>query len=620
MKRSLSYSTVALAAVLASVRVQAIENLRLSIQGSDVILSWPSRTGETYIVQYRPTLASNTPWETLTNSLPAFSGTNWTVFVHAGAFQCGSGGAAAMAAGSGEASTEAQQLTSEEARARLAAGIEARRARAAALEAEILATKKRPPYPWELGERPPYPWEAHLVERVPERKGEGGAVAMMESGSSACLGFYRVVRNGVHFFGATNGQVFSGVVSLPVEIGLSNPGDVLMDVGIAPLSDQESVDTRPAGVELYELDETNRSPVLMWDTHRTTNGTYVLQAAVTLNGDSVVTGPPLTVTVSNQIQMPKIAEVVVNGLPIYAIIDQPNAAYTITIRNAQGQVVRTMTGQAVNYIINDFWDGTDGFGSSVLVNGSYVDVTLSYNPSFTYRVWVYFEDDFLNGEWLIAYQKGLYSAIGEAQMDNAMQQISEFAGEEGLILNPYLQILSGQADWTTMTNTLRMDDCRNVYYWGHGSPSRLGFSRNNQLYGLRARDVRNVLGNTLTTNEIQIRHAFRFVWLDGCQTGSQSSAWPQVFGIQPVQLDAQDFALMGAAPRAFLGWKKRINTASFDSSRFTFAERFFEQWIANAENLSSALNLAAPGTIGTSELAKLQIWGDPQLPKQGQFP
>lgn len=49
-------------------------------------------------------------------------------------------------------------------------------------------------------------------------------------------GFYRVVRAGANFFGITNGQVFSGLVSLPVEIGLSNPLDVPMSVALAPIS------------------------------------------------------------------------------------------------------------------------------------------------------------------------------------------------------------------------------------------------------------------------------------------------------------------------------------------------------------------------------------------------
>jgi len=60
----------------------AIEALQVSVQCSNVVLSWPSAEHETYIVQYRPTLDPEIPWQTLTSSLPAEVGTNVTVFVH----------------------------------------------------------------------------------------------------------------------------------------------------------------------------------------------------------------------------------------------------------------------------------------------------------------------------------------------------------------------------------------------------------------------------------------------------------------------------------------------------------------------------------------------------------
>jgi hypothetical protein len=442
---------------------------------------------------------------------------------------------------------------------------------------------------------------------------------VLSSPGGTNTGFYQVVRLGVHLFGVTNGQRFSGIVSLPVEIGLPSMAEVPMDVALAPVGDNEE-DTRPAGVELYFLNETNRTPSLRWDTHRATNGTYVLQAAVTLQGDTVVTGAPLSVIVSNQIQAPKLPEVIVSGLPIHAIIDQPAANYTITIRNHLGQIVRTLTGQAVNNVITDFWNGLDDFGNNALVDGRHVDVTISYNPSYTFRVWVFFEDDDLDGLWLIAYQKGLYSPLNEVRLDTALQQVATFAADEGLLVNPYLQIRSGPADWSSLSNDLAFLDARNFYYWGHGGPSTLGFGSNDRANGLNADKVQAVLGNRLVTNEIQIRHAFRFVWLDNCQGGTESSAWPQTFGIQPVQLSAQDFANAGAASRAFLGWENKIATIVFENSRIAFAEDFFENWISNGENLSAALDSAAVGTIGSDARKKLRVWGDPQLMTQGAFP
>src|SRR6266404_4870379 len=87
-----------------AVQTFAIEGLQLSLQCSNVVLSWPSVEGETYIVQYRPTLDVSTPWQTLASSLPADVGTNLTFFTHSNIVQhpnCGGGGGsfAAMSGG-----------------------------------------------------------------------------------------------------------------------------------------------------------------------------------------------------------------------------------------------------------------------------------------------------------------------------------------------------------------------------------------------------------------------------------------------------------------------------------------------------------------------------------------
>lgn len=73
----------------------AIEDLQIAVPCPDVVLSWPSVEGETYLVQYRQTLDTNSNWLTLTNGLPAEAGTNWTSFVHSNQVECLSGGGSA---------------------------------------------------------------------------------------------------------------------------------------------------------------------------------------------------------------------------------------------------------------------------------------------------------------------------------------------------------------------------------------------------------------------------------------------------------------------------------------------------------------------------------------------
>ena len=50
---------------------QAVPNLRITVEGSDVVLRWPSQPQAAYIVQYRPTLWPDTPWATLASNHPS---------------------------------------------------------------------------------------------------------------------------------------------------------------------------------------------------------------------------------------------------------------------------------------------------------------------------------------------------------------------------------------------------------------------------------------------------------------------------------------------------------------------------------------------------------------------
>jgi hypothetical protein len=77
-------NTIPIVAAIAALHIttptaSAIEGLQLSLQCSNVVLSWPSIAGQNYIIQYRPTLDPSTPWQTLTNSYPGDWTTNITV-------------------------------------------------------------------------------------------------------------------------------------------------------------------------------------------------------------------------------------------------------------------------------------------------------------------------------------------------------------------------------------------------------------------------------------------------------------------------------------------------------------------------------------------------------------
>lgn len=82
----------------------AIEGLTISVQCPNVVLGWPSNPGETYIVQWRPTLDPSTPWVMLTNGFPADSTANWTCFVHSNQVQCATNASSKIVGDSGDGS------------------------------------------------------------------------------------------------------------------------------------------------------------------------------------------------------------------------------------------------------------------------------------------------------------------------------------------------------------------------------------------------------------------------------------------------------------------------------------------------------------------------------------
>ena len=70
---SITTMAVGLAAVallsLSPAPAHAVEGQALQIQGTNLVLSWPSPGGyQQYLIQYRQTLDPSTPWTQLTNA------------------------------------------------------------------------------------------------------------------------------------------------------------------------------------------------------------------------------------------------------------------------------------------------------------------------------------------------------------------------------------------------------------------------------------------------------------------------------------------------------------------------------------------------------------------------
>jgi len=83
MKTS-TYAIIAAAVLLFTSTDQtlAVDGLKISTQSSDVILSWPSMPGQTHLILFTTNLLA--PWTALTTGYPAAEATNKTTFIHYG--------------------------------------------------------------------------------------------------------------------------------------------------------------------------------------------------------------------------------------------------------------------------------------------------------------------------------------------------------------------------------------------------------------------------------------------------------------------------------------------------------------------------------------------------------
>lgn len=316
----------------------AIEGLKLSLQCSNVVLSWPSVEDETYMVQYRQSLETNSPWIWLTNALAAEVGTNLTFFVHSNVVQyanCGGGAGSFAAVGGDESEIEVTSAFPSMPMAIPADG-----------SGDAVPLLLYPPgfdlsnflildplsAEWVNGfEYSSFDSSGGVSSDGPPSPGdpqEGGSI----TNATPETGFYRVVRTGMHLFGVTNGTVLSGKVTLPVEIGFDD--GIEFDGFFVMVGDTNQ--TLPAnGLEFQGV--TNGLPrFVLWDTRQVTNGTYQIFLGSQWGETQIYESPPVTVIVSNVIWFPDSWNVAGRYINVEAQSVHTNGTYEVEIFDDTG--------------------------------------------------------------------------------------------------------------------------------------------------------------------------------------------------------------------------------------------------------------------------------------------
>ncbi len=627
----------------------AIEKLTLSLQSSNVVLTWPSVAGETYIIQSRASLDTNDTWQTLTNFYPAFTGTNRTIFVHTNA-ACVPTGSFGGGGGGGFPSFNS-----------------------ASFSLESVGDESFPPMP----PMPPMPWDtstwanysANLssasfsIDGVePDGAGDGG------SGSGSCYAFYRVVRNDLHIFGLTNGAILRGTVTLPVEIGFP---DHLILTGIS-IQNGTNLDA----IEGLNIDDTTLVgwPQATWDTLQTSNGIYHLNVEAQFSDGAIVqASSEVIVTVSNLIWFPNSWNVcgyfinveaqtvytngtykaeLFDGAPvatnkILEITNVVDSAGYITYGGTPGFVVYNYdqaTGEQYSspyYTVVVTVTPADGFVSA---SGSSANSAKATNTIIAELPWDYFTKFSIGFMPLFGNAAG--GSTGALLLQGTISQIYTWADlrpreSNGTPWGNNQGVMWGTAQIPFELNTqyafshdwvardMRDLICRNLYFYGHGGPDVLGTTRTNPAPTgyIRQPEVENALHNHDKNPFYGFNnHPYRFVFLDGCNTANGD--WCKTFGIPKKRnMPLADFQNRGLRTRAFLGWSSKIpwsigGTAPdqghirFISGASNF-KGFFENWLTVTNNITGATygieDAARKAAAGYFMSNAITVYGYPDL-------
>jgi hypothetical protein len=556
-------------------------------------------------VQYKADLnpGSASQWVTLTNYMPAAAGTNATYFVHAGIVQNANCGGLNAPSASPAASTGAGSLSAE--------------------PTVVPGDRSLPPVP--LGLYPPgFDFSDYLILDPAHGDWISGSSAAGQSlvasvinspapagdlgGPTPETGFYRVVRDGIHFVGLTNGVVLSGYVQIPVEFGVDSTDQI---AGLTFDAD---------GGPLIGAAGTGGAPWMMdWNSTLVTNGAYNVGAELDFDSDTPVTNSPVSVTVNNPIFFPLyFTRIFGNQMWILAQSAIAPANYQIDMYTGDNVDQADYIGSFSNYtadgVISFLWDLTDGNGYSY-TNDSFTGV-FSVAPAGTAPTGgqpLGASSSITNHWGKEAYWSGLgYFVVAYSPVDNSVNDatyenqmlIGGPSGQYGGVITPLTDKAGGPYHLSPgnvyATSAFRMHDTnteetllgyiadsdyRNFYFFGHGSPTGIGGgtidpTTGGQVPAILSSNLTYALQNEVIGLHAANRHPYRLVFLDGCETASKGN-WAECFGIPAQKLDDYFFVNgTGVRSRAFVGYTKPVsfNPATWNL-RSAMLGNFFGDWV-----------------------------------------
>jgi hypothetical protein len=643
---------------VAAVPSFAVDGLQVSVQDADATLTWPSKEGETFVVQYRHTLDPSDSWQTLAPAWPAAAGTNVTSYVHYGIVQyppAGSGG------GTNGGNISPFPFNSMAMSAPMPLVMPANGTGAAVPLALYPPGMDLSGFTiFDPVTRESVSGNGYTVK--PANKTPNGDMQPMDASADSTnqyTGFYRVL--GVRLVnGLTNGMTASDYLNVTArpEIG-PRYLDLMVDGRSFPNQD------------LLTPPFTNSDSVTFQyvDTAGVSNGVHTLQVeggwfipseANSSSGYEMAYSQPVTIYVTNEISYPDWDGDAGDGWASFNLQSaHPVVDWEIDIYNYYDYLywyygytdtivpIHIATGSTTNGLIDYQWNLTDDNGN--------VRTNLDNDPyffSFTYTSWssdggltnqamnangihpnagnggsaqkanpIAQNDDWPTegGYWVVAYQDMYRCMYDDGNLMHSM--LNGWLGMAAAAGNPifYRTPTSGT---NAQTFPLRYNSYTNNAFINTNADYNIGAFYdiellNNMLHDPHARNFYGfghgtkdrILGLDLAEANLASMHRYRFVWMDGCNTATGD--WDRFFHINgPGIFSLAHYIAQHLRPALFVGHTQEIpyafisanthNGITYDgtipSSVPYFRSNFvFDWWQGNA-TFSSARSYAIDNT------------------------
>lgn len=579
----------------------------LQVQGTNLVLSWPSMGYEQYMIQGRPSLDPSTPWVVLTNAYPANS-TNRTAYVipccTLTALGWPSGGGWSGGGGGGEIPPfpGGESLMSMETEAiNPLLGLWAIPADGSGSAVPLAI------YPpgFDTNDLLIFEPPAELLAETmafSESESDGGTDGPLGLTSGGCdcpdMGFFRIWHIPDWAFNVTN-YTYDSSWFFPADFkdyrDMVDSVQLLIDGELFPYAEFMPYDT--GGQTEWGMGI---------DFDRLTNGTHQIQLITTLRlnddvGESsvflVLSNNPVSVVVNNLVTFPDWDNFMQGDTYTFkAQLANPDTDWTIDIYDVWGQYVNSGSGHTYNGQVSWTWDQYDwmgnnrdnfdsdpyfyseitfdsGSGSAPQGNGPQAAQTTKPTPPPVKG----FPD---RGEWLVAYCDRWYSDAPKytnypdvqpkyIEAMNAVRGGPILIGDTAYSnplkfgTNVYTQAEREQT-WTNLLNGIGNLYMRNFYYHGHGGPTILGGDRHvmNTNGGwdggvLTSRNSKSALYSWQVAAKTKYNR-YRFVFLDGCSTAAGD--WPNAFNVSKTNHTVSFYENHPNHPRpsVFVGWNEIV--------------------------------------------------------------